>query len=76
MKNLFDKLKPEALELLMAQAILFPFTIEQIILQLQNNTHLFALKYQTICDIVIYLDLESYSPSTIDKLFFEYEVTR
>jgi hypothetical protein len=71
MKTLFKRLKPEVLERLEIERQVFPSTINDLYIDLQNNNNWLDLKYQFICILKVHLDLEDYSPSKIDELFNE-----
>lgn len=69
MKTLFESLKSEVLELLETQKLNMPYTFQEVCNDLQNNNNWLNLKYSTICYLAFYLELESFSPKSIDKLF-------
>ena len=71
MKTLFERLKPEVLERLESENILFPSTIKSLCIDLQNNNNWLDLKYQSICILKMHSHLEDYSPSKINELFNE-----
>lgn len=69
MTNLFNRLKPEVLELLLIEQLAFPSTINQLLKQLESNNSWLDLTYGNICTLKVHLDLKDYSPDSIDKLF-------
>lgn len=67
--NLLERLSPEHLEMLKAEEQKFPFTIKNLIAELESNTHFLDLTYQTILKLFLHLGLKDYSVSSVEKLF-------
>lgn len=69
--NLLERLLPEHLEMLKADEVLYPHAINNIRKELSQLVYWCDLKYSTICNLIIYLRIKDYSPTSINNLFKE-----
>ena len=67
--NLLEKLSPEHLEMLKAEEEKYPYTIKNLIAELESNNHFLDLTYQSILKLFLHLDLKDYSVTSLEKLF-------
>lgn len=72
MRSLFDRLKPDYLEVLWKEGERFPFAVKDIVDEMQREQHWTDLKFSTVVNLSLYLRLDNYRPSTINELF-DYE---
>ena len=69
MKNLFERLKPEYLEIFKDIEYLYPLSAKYLKEELITNYYWFDLKYSEIVTLVSHLRIFDYSPSTIESIF-------
>ena len=69
MKNLFERLKPEYLEMLKNAETLYPSSIPSLFFALKSNHFWCDLSYHCIFSLLNHLDIYDYSPTTIINLF-------
>ena len=67
--SLYYRLNPVHLEYLLSTEPSFPFTISGVLDEMRLETNWNRLSYETIGNLVNFLSLPDYSPSTIDNLF-------
>ena len=67
--NLLDRLRPEHLEMLKVKELEFPFTIKNLIAELESNNHFLDLTYQSVLKLFLHLDLKDYSVTSLEKIF-------
>jgi hypothetical protein len=67
--NLLERLKLEHLDKLNDEEINYPGSVKVLRAELSEVNQWCYLKYNTICNLAIYLGTYDYSPSGIDKLF-------
>lgn len=67
--SLYYRLNPTHLEYLLSTEPSFPFTISCVLDELREKSNWGSLSYETISQLVVFLKLPDYSPSTIDSLF-------
>ena len=69
MKNLFERLKPEHLQMLNDAEELYPLTIPNIFKNLESNYFWCDMSYECIFTLLNHLDIHDLSPRTIESLF-------
>jgi len=69
MKNLFERLKPEYLEIFEDVEFLYPLSTKYLKEELITNYYWFDLKYSNVVALLNYLRKFDYSPSTIESIF-------
>lgn len=69
MKNLFERLKPEQLQILRDEENLYPLSTKCLKEGLIKNYYWFDLKYSEIVTLVSHLGIFDYSPSGIESIF-------
>jgi hypothetical protein len=67
--SLYYRLNPNHLEYLLSTEPSFPYTIGGILDELRTEVNWTRLSYDIVCNLVNFLSLSDFSPSTIDKLF-------
>lgn len=72
--NLLERLSPEHLESLKAEAVKYPTTMKILMNELSANVSWADLKYSTVCNLVFNLGITQeirydYSPEAISKIF-------
>ena len=67
--SLYYRLNPTHLEYLLSTEPSFPFTLSGVLDELRLTTNWNRLSYETIGNLVSFLKLPDYSPTTIDSLF-------
>ena len=67
--SLYYRLNPTHLEYLLSTEPSFPFTIGGVLDELRTEVNWVRLSYDSVCNLVNFLSLPDYSPSTIDNLF-------
>ena len=67
--SLYYRLNPVHLEYLLSTEPSFPYTISMVLDELRTEVNWTRLSYDSVCNLVNFLNLPDYSPSTIDKLF-------
>ena len=67
--SLYYRLNPTHLEYLLSTEPSFPFTIGGVLDELRTEVNWIRLSYDSVCNLVNFLSLPDYSPSTIDNLF-------
>ena len=65
----YYRLNPTHLEYLLSTEPSFPFTIGGVLDELRTEVNWVRLSYDSVCNLVNFLSLSDYSPTTIDKLF-------
>lgn len=73
MKNLFERLKPEALAILQQEGEKYPNAIKSLIQELKINRHIIDLSFGTIISMSNFLNLNNYRLIEILNLFEENE---
>jgi len=69
MKNLFERLNEKNIKELESYRHSFPCHIENLFDELQKESFYICLTYDTICNLVTFLQLPNHSPSSIYKIF-------
>lgn len=69
MKNLFERLKPEHLQMLNDAEELYPLSTKYLKDELKDNYYWFDLKYFSVVSLLNNLRKFDYSPWEIEKLF-------
>ena len=69
MTNLLERLKPEHLKIISDQEVKYPFSTNQVQIELSETNHWIDLKYSTVFYLCSTLKIYDYSPSAIEKLF-------
>ena len=69
MTNLLERLKPEYLKIISDQEVKYPFSTNQVQIELSETNHWIDLKYSTVFYLCNTLRIYDYSPSAIEKLF-------
>ena len=69
MRNLFERLKPEYLQIFEDIEYLYPLSTKSLKKELINNYYWFDLKYSEIVSLLNHLRKFDYSPSTIESIF-------
>lgn len=67
--SLYYRLNPNHLEYLLSTEPSFPYTISMVLDELRTEVNWTRLSYDSVCNLVNFLSLSDFSPSTIDKLF-------
>jgi hypothetical protein len=67
--SLYYRLNSEHLEYLLSTEPSFPFTISCVLDELREKTNWCWLSYETISQLVLFLKLPDYSPSSISEIF-------
>ena len=67
--NLLDRLSPEHLEVLKTDEERFPNTMKMLMTELANTNHWIDLTYQSIHTLYLHLELQDYSPTSVEKIF-------
>ena len=67
--SLYYRLNPTHLEYLLSTEPSFPFTIGGVLDELRTEVNWVRLSYDSVCNLVNFLSLPDYSPTTIDNLF-------
>jgi hypothetical protein len=67
--SLYYRLNPVHLEYLLSNEPSFPFTIGGVLDELRTEVNWVRLSYDSVCNLVNFLSLSDYSPTTIDSLF-------
>lgn len=67
--SLYYRLNPTHLEYLLSTEPSFPYTIGNILDELRTESNWVRLSYDSVCNLVNFLSLPDYSPTTIDTLF-------
>jgi hypothetical protein len=67
--SLYYRLNPTHLEYLLSTEPSFPYTISMVLDELRELDNWTRLSYDSVCNLVNFLSLSDYSPTTIDKLF-------
>ena len=67
--SLYYRLNPTHLEYLLSTEPSFPFTIGGVLDELRTEVNWVRLSYDSVCNLVNFLSLPDYSPTTIDSLF-------
>jgi hypothetical protein len=67
--NLLDRLSPEHLDRLKAEEERFPNTMKMLMKELANTNHWIDLTYQSIHTLYLHLELQDYSPTSVEKIF-------
>ena len=67
--NLLDRLSPEHLDRLKTDEARFPNTMKMLIKELANTNHWIDLTYQSIHTLYLHLELQDYSPTSVEKIF-------
>ena len=67
--SLYYRLNPIHLEYLLSTEPSFPFTIGGVLDELRTEVNWVRLSYDSVCNLVNFLSLPDYSPTTIDNLF-------
>ena len=67
--SLYYRLNPTHLEYLLSNEPSFPFTIGGVLDELRTKDNWVHLSYDSVCNLVNFLNLKDYSPSTIDSIF-------
>jgi hypothetical protein len=73
MTNLLERLKPEFLKIISDQEVKYPFSTNQVQIELSETNHWIDLKYSTVFYLCNTLRIYDYSPSAIEKLFRDEE---
>ena len=67
--SLYYRLNPVHLEYLLSTEPSFPFTISGVLDEIRLETNWTRLSYETIGNLVKFLSLPDYSPTTISEIF-------
>ena len=67
--SLYYRLNPTHLEYLLSTEPSFPFTIGGVLDELRTEVNWIRLSYDSVCNLVNFLNLKDFSPSTIDSIF-------
>ena len=67
--SLYYRLNPVHLEYLLSSEPSFPFTISGVLDEIREKTNWNRLSYETISNLVNFLSLPDYSPTTISEIF-------
>ncbi len=67
--SLYYRLNSNHLEYLLSTEPSFPNTIGSMLKEMREVTNWTSLRYTTICDLVNWLKLPDYSPTTIESIF-------
>jgi hypothetical protein len=67
--SLYYRLNPVHLEYLLSTEPSFPYTISMVLDELRELDNWTRLSYDSVCNLVNFLSLSDYSPTTIDSLF-------
>lgn len=73
MKNLFERLKPEALAILQQEGEKYPNAIKSLIQELKINRYIIDLSYGTVISMSNFLNLDNYRLTEILNQFEENE---
>jgi hypothetical protein len=80
--SLYYRLNSNHLEYLLSTEPSFPFTIGSMLKEMREVTNWTKLSYTTVCELVKWLELPDYSPTSIESIFkskgspYEYEQNR
>jgi hypothetical protein len=67
--SLYYRLNPVHLEYLLSNEPSFPHTISGMLGELRTESNWVRLSYDCVCNLVNFLNLNDYSPTTMDSLF-------
>ena len=67
--SLYYRLDPVHLEYLLSTEPSFPHTIGSILDELREKSDWVRLSYDSVCNLVNFLSLPDYSPTTIHSIF-------
>ena len=67
--SLYYRLDSVHLEYLLSNEPSFPFTIGGVLDELRTETNWVRMSYDSVCNLVNFLNLPDYSPTTIDSIF-------
>ena len=67
--SLYYKLDSERLEYLLGNEPSFPHTIGNVLGELREKEFWTNLSYECVCNLVNFLSLPNYSPTTISEIF-------
>jgi hypothetical protein len=67
--NLLERLSPEHLEMLKKDEVLYPHAIKNLCKELSELEYWCDLKYSTVLNLIVYLRIKDYSPTSVEKLF-------
>jgi hypothetical protein len=71
--NLLERLLPKHLEMLKKDEVLYPHAIKNLCKELSDLEYWCDLKYSTVLNLIVYLRIKDYSPTSINDLFTDDE---